>query len=265
MALSKAVLDDLRASYAMKDLIIFAGAGISTAAGLPTWKGLAEKLRDRMISEGRPASEIDEVNDLLSQRRLIDALSVAERALGAHEFGIEVDKAVNDDPLLEPDIALAIAELAPALRGVITTNLDRFLERAFHGRWQDFSSPPADLPRRRNYIFKPHGTKNDRSTWVFTRGQYDQATFGQPTHRKVIETLFSAFPILFVGAGMADDDLDQILGTTRALAGSNPPMHFALLKTPIPSYRRDLLAKSGIRILEYDNHDDVPKILRSIP
>src|SRR5262249_23642616 len=110
-----------------------------------------------------------------------------------------------------------------------------------------------------------HGTRIDPATWVFTRAQYDQATFGWQQHRATFEALFRAYPILFVGYGLADDDFDRTLAATRALAGESPPTHFALLPRPVGPFRRQKLGDAGIRLLEYDDHADVPGILRSLP
>ncbi len=266
MPVSAAILQDLRKAYASDNLIVFAGAGISTAAGLPTWPQLAQKLRDRLVSEGKPPAEVDEVDGHIKRDQFIDALSCAQQSLGDNEFGLMVEAEVEDRHIASPpDVAMAIAELQPKLKAVLTTNLDRLLERAFMGSWQAITTPTGDLAQRRRYIFKFHGTTMERSTWVFTRSQYDQATFGRPQYRTLLQALFHAFPILFVGFGLVDDDIDQTLGAIRALAGPNPPIHFALLKGPIPPFRRTKLEGAGIRLLEYDDHNEVPGILRSIP
>lgn len=265
MAPSPEIVQDLRDAYATGNLVVFAGAGVSAAAGLPSWPRLAQDLRDRLHREGKPTDVIGEVDDLIKQWRLIDALSAIKHALGALEFDIAIEKAVDDSALPVPDVAKAIAELEPKLRAVVTTNLDRFLERAFAGNWDALTDPPGDLGQRRRYVLKLHGTRIDRRSWVFTREQYDQGTFGWPLHRAVFEALFRTHPILFVGYGLADDDFDQTLASTRALAGPNPPRHFALLPAPVAPFRRSKLEKAGLRLLVYDNHADVPGILRSIP
>lgn len=262
---SPQILQDLRDAYQSENLIIFAGAGISAAAGLATWPALAKTLRDRLANERKPVEVIAEVDDLIKRGQLIDALSAAKHALGEHEFNLAIEKAVDDSGIPVPDVAKAIAELEPKLRAVVTTNLDRFLERAFGGNWQDLSTPTGDLAQRSHYILKLHGTRIDRCTWVFTREQYDLATFGRPLHRSTFEALFRAYPILFVGYGLTDDDFDTTLGATRALAGRQPPTHFSFVRSPIPPYRRKKLEDAGLRLLEYDRHDEVPAILRSLP
>lgn len=262
---SPEIVHDLRVAYATGDLVIFAGAGIAAAGGLPTWPKLALDLRDRLQREGKPADVLGEVDELIKQRQFIDGLSAVKHALGAPEFDLAVEKALDDSTFPVPDVAKAIAKLEPKLRAVLTTNLDRFLERAFAGNWDALTDPPSNLGHRTRYILKLHGTRIDRRTWVFTREQYDQATFGWSQQRSVFEALFRSHPILFVGYGLADDDFDQTLSATRALAGPNPPHHFALLPAPVGPYRRSKLEKAGLRLLVYDDHADVPRILNSIP
>lgn len=262
---SPQILEDLRNTYHDGKLIVFAGAGVSTAGGLPGWHTLATQLRDRLQAEGKTTTELAEVDELIKHGQLIDALSAAKHALGEHEFNLAIDKAVNDEGRLVPDLAQAIAELAPKLRAVITTNLDRFLERAFAGNWPELATPTGDLAQQSRYILKLHGIRKDRTTWVFTRGQYDRHTFGWPNFRIAFETLFRAYSILFVGYGLRDDDFDLTLAATRALAGSHPPIHFALVRGQTPPHRRRMLEGAGLRLLEYDKHDDVPGILRSLP
>ncbi|WP_437975766.1 SIR2 family protein [Sorangium sp. So ce295] len=255
---------DLRAAYSTGNLVVFVGAGVPAAAGLDDWPRLAKRLRRRLQSEGKPQQVLAEVGDLIRKGQLVDALSAAKLALGEHEFNLAVENAVDDSKLVVPDVAAAIAELRPKLRAVITTNLDSIMERAFLGAWPTLTAPTGDLAQRREYILKLHGTRLDRSTWVFTRDQYDQATFGRPQHRAIFEAIFRAYPILFVGYGLIDDDLEQTLGATRALAGGQPPQHFALLRDPLPPHRRKKLDDAGVRLLVYDNHTDVPVLLRAI-
>jgi hypothetical protein len=47
-------LDELREAYESGQLIVFAGAGVSAAAGLPGWKRLVELLAERARSRKAP-------------------------------------------------------------------------------------------------------------------------------------------------------------------------------------------------------------------
>ncbi|MEP7123703.1 MAG: SIR2 family protein [Byssovorax sp.] len=139
---------------------------------------------------------------------------------------------------------------------MLTTNLDGLLERAFAGRWTPMARATGDIAQRRRYILKLHGTLLDRATWVLTRAQYDRAMYADPQFQGAFSALFNACPILFVGCDLADDDLDLVLGRVRALAGSAPPRHFALVAADtVSQYRRSRLEKGGIRLIAYDNPD----------
>lgn len=262
---SPVIFDALREAYVAGNLIVFVGAGVSAAASLPTWPQLVVDLVARVRAEGKSQETIAELDDLVRRGRLIDALSAVRHTLGEHEFNIAIEKAVDDSGVPVPDVVKAVAELEPKLRAVITTNLDHLLERAFMGSWPALTSPPGDLAQRRGYILKLHGTRLDRSSWVFTRDDYDRATFGHSRHHETFASLFRAFPMLFVGYGLSDDDFDLTLAATRALAGPQPPAHFAVLKGPVAPHRRRTLESSGLRLLEYGDHGEVPGILRAIP
>lgn len=258
------IVDGLKAEYAGGRLILFCGAGISKAGGLPSWLELSQALLERVQQCGCAPYVIDELRHMLAQGHLIKLMSAAKRALGSNEFYLQIEQSLDDAALPVPDIACAIAELESGLRAILTTNLDRFLERALPQTWEVLDSLPPDCARRARYVLKLHGTRTDRRTWVFDQADYDDATFGRPSERAVLDALFKSYPLLFVGYGLQDYDLDFALGATRALAGPQPPIHYALVPSTIGPYRRNELGAAGIRLLEYDRHEDVPVFLRSL-
>jgi hypothetical protein len=263
-----AILADLRNAYDSGDLIVFVGAGVSAAAGLPTWKALAERLLERVRGAGKEGTAIDEIEDLIRSGQLIDALSAARHALGEEEFNREVEKALTHKGAV-PSVLRAIADLKPKLRAVLTTNIDRLLEKAFAGEWEDFEDPPGDVAARRHYILKLHGTLGKHKTWVFSRDQYDQAMFGRPQLQDTFGALYLAHPILFVGFGLADENIDLTLGKVRARSQGQPPSHYALMpESSVGPSRRKKLEAAGVRLLLYKNadgkHAEVEQVLRSL-
>jgi tetratricopeptide (TPR) repeat protein len=261
-------LVELREVWSRGDLVIFAGAGISTAAGLPSWSRLAAMLADhpRMhLEKGRR----EELRAFLERRRLVDALTVAEQVLGRSEFSLLVERMLNDQDLPVPGVAQALATLAPRLKAVLTTSIDHLIERAFLRQWPPLWKAPIDIVQRRSFILKLHGTLLDRSSWVFTREDYDHATWGHGSIRETLARFFHAFPLLFVGYELEDEDFESVLAQVRALAGDHPPRHFALVPTgSIQGVRRQSLERAGIRLIEYANpdgqHAEVERLLRSL-
>ncbi len=101
---------------------------------------------------------------------------------------------------------------------------------------------------------------------VFTRSQYDRVIWADPLFRTTFSALFLACPILFVGFGLVDDNFESLFAQIRALAGDQPPRHFALMpKGALPSFRRTRVEQAGVRVIEYPNldgkHSDVARIL----
>ncbi|WP_437668911.1 SIR2 family protein [Sorangium sp. So ce131] len=250
------VLQDLRRAYESGQLVLFVGADVPAAAGLPDWRRLTEQMAARLRARGASAGILAEIEELAQKQRYIEALSAVKLALGAPEFCAAVEQALDDGGRDVPEIARVIASMRPKLRAVLTTNLDRLLERAFEGEWDVLARAPADIAARRGYILKLHGTLRERDTWVFTREQYDRVIFASPGLQVAIKALFHACPILFVGFSFADDNLDHALGEIRALAGEQPPPHFALLpEDTVTPFRRRRLEAAGVRIVAYESPD----------
>jgi tetratricopeptide (TPR) repeat protein len=261
-------LEELRAAYASGNLVVFAGAGISQVAGIPSWARVVELLADHpRLQQARERRQ--ELLGLLQQRKLPEALALAEHVLGRSEMGPFVEKMLSDEHVDPPEVARAIAALAPRLRAVLTTNLDHLLERAFEGRWPALWQDLFNIVRRERIILKLHGTLLDRDSWIFTRQHYDRATWGDAHRREMLSHFFRAFPLLFVGYEFEDEDFDAVLSQVRALAGSNPPRNYALVPHgSLGQLRREHLERAGIHLLEYHNpdgkHEEARRLLQAL-
>jgi hypothetical protein len=264
MILSDPALTELRELYDAGDLVLFCGAGTSAGAGLPGWKRLTELAVEHARRRNDSAPRIAEMEELLGRNELIDALSVAYQLFGGPEFGTFVERHLNDQGRALPPALDAIAKLQPKLRAALTGNLDHFLERAL--QWPALWSPQGDLARRRRFVFKLHGTLLDRSSWVFIRSQFDRVIWADPLFRTTFSTFFHAWPILFVGFGLLDDNFESLFSQVRALSGDQPPRHFALMpQGALQGIRRSRVEQAGVRLIEYPNRDgrhaDVARIL----
>lgn len=255
----------LRDAFERRQLVIFAGAGVSVAGGLPLWPALTAQIVERLRAAGK-GDAADEAQHSLERGRLVEALSAAQHALGPVPFGDALARSLDDRGKPVPELARAIAALRDKLHGVVTTNLDRFLERAGEGEWLETVKPVGDLGQQSGFLWKAHGTLQDRSTWVFARAAYDRVMFGDPQYRATFAALYRTRTFLFVGCSLTDDDLDFTLGEARALSAEQPPTHFALLEGPIATYRRRTLEQAGIRIIAYPKgqHDEVTRLLRAL-
>jgi serine/threonine protein kinase/DNA-binding CsgD family transcriptional regulator len=255
-------LSEVRDRYRAGDLVLFVGAGLSTSAGLPSWKALVVHLLDRARARGIALAEIE---NLIEKEQFIDALAATELALGTPTFEATVKAALDDRHTVQalPELGHAIAALAPRLRAVLTTNLDHLIERAFQGRWPAFHRANGNIGQERGVILKLHGTLLQSDTWVMTRSQYSRAMYNDPQLTDAVSTFFHGRTLLFIGYGLADDDFDQVLARIQTLSRGNKPRHFALIKlAPATSYWQKKREDAGVELISYVDHADVPKILR---
>src|SRR5689334_20245008 len=90
------VLEELRRKYQEGDLVLFAGAGVSAAAGLPSWGRLVELLVERARGRGAHVELLDEIGKLRERGQFINALTAAKEAMGDAEFGTVVEESLDD-------------------------------------------------------------------------------------------------------------------------------------------------------------------------
>ena len=126
-AVADPAFTELAEAYAKRELVLFVGAGVSAAAGLPSWGRLVDLLAERATQRGAAPAVLDEIAQLAARGQLIDALSALRAALGPQEFCVAIERLLDDRNHAVPDAGHAIADLAPGLRALLTTNIDRLL------------------------------------------------------------------------------------------------------------------------------------------
>ena len=109
--------DTLRYRYRTGRLVLFAGAGVAQAGGLPSWPGLIRTVLDYARAD-RPGPEtaliLEHAAGLLARGDLILALSELQRAMTSAAYGQAVSRVLDDGPHTVPPLAQAIAALPPS-------------------------------------------------------------------------------------------------------------------------------------------------------
>ena len=249
-------------------LILYVGPELSRCAGLPGRLDIAATLMREAV-DYLSARQLQELRELVEAGELAAAHGELERALTPAQFGRIVERELDDHRCQLPPLALAIAALGPRVRGVITPNLDNLLERAFAGSLTVHAQPVADLPGRRDWLLKIHGTLRERSTWVLTDEQRGRVLYRNPLHGQLFRSLFFAHPILFVGTRLDDPVLVELIEQITALSQGQPPSHWALVdEIEISPLKRKRLAGAGIQLIGYRNgdqqHDGCVRLLEQL-
>ncbi len=211
------------ANHALRgELALFLGAGVSMAAGLPSWGALLDELASRAGMSG------DERAALAELRNALDQATVVERRL--KDRGEKIGDAVAS--ILGPrrHYALAHALLAALpVREAITTNYDQLFEDAWNLSDPDGLSilPGAIQPDARRWLLKMHGCLSDPDRVVLTRSSYTRYDEQLPALSGMVQAFLVTRHVLFVGFSLTDDNFHRIVDAVRRLRGERrPPGHF---------------------------------------
>ncbi len=207
--------------------VLFAGAGLSSGAGLPTWAGLIERLgRDLGIEDaGR-----------------FDALDVAQWY--RMQFGNDRLAAVLRETFEgagAPTLAHYLLLSLP-LRHVLTTNYDGLIERTLSAlkrhpvpviRQEDVARTGGDAGV---YVTKLHGDATAPDEIVLARDDYDTFLERRPAMALLLEGLMLNQTFFFVGYSLRDPNFRTIFSRiARMLRESRRPAFATSFEPPGPA------------------------------
>jgi NAD-dependent SIR2 family protein deacetylase len=214
-----------------RDLILFAGAGISTEApGLfpeTFYEEIEARLRDQPSGDDFPVV-MQEFEDRFGRRELVGTL-------------IERIEYVSTFRSLQNRTTAFHEELATIgqLDAVFTTNWDDFFERFAGARPfvldEDFAF--FDTPGRR--VMKIHGSISNLSTIIATSRDYElrEADLAQSVMGAKLREFLSTKTIVFVGYSLRDSDFQSIYRSVLARMGAFRKRAFLI--TPVESSSAD--------------------------
>src|SRR5882724_4911475 len=224
---------ELAQSCRKAECVLFAGAGLSARAGLPTWKEFLGRLlilaRDRKIIDHGHAVSLE------AALQEGDRETVADGVVGA--FGIHRDllqdfvrRSFPDST--EPSTSHKYLSQIP-FNSVTTSNYDGLLEKAFpkFAQLGVFTSKDAELlldslSQKRQFVLKLYGDVNRPDTLIYSQIEYREAISSNVSFSKFMEGYFFSRNFLFVGLSL--EGIQEFLSSI-VFRGSKPPQHFALV------------------------------------
>lgn len=193
---------------------IFIGAGVSTGAGLPTWRQLLERIgiscKPQLTSQemARIADERDTAA-ILEARLRKNGKTLGE-ALAAE---LRASKHSLQHSLLA---SLPCSEF-------ITTNVDDLFERACATDGRTIDVAPNIRPNAERWLLKLHGSVDKPDTMVFTRDSYLQMTRQSRALMGMVQAMLLTRHMIFVGYSLRDEDFHELMFEVRsAFPGSKP-------------------------------------------
>ena len=211
------------------DVALFAGAGISRAAGFVDWR---ELLKDIATDLGL---DINRESDLIA----VAQYHVNEKKNRARINQVLVDE-LTKSAVNTPNHSI-LARLN--IQTVWTTNYDQLLERAFEdaGKVVDVKITQENLAHtrrdRNTVLYKMHGCVTHPSEAIVTKDDYEQYALKRPLFVESLKGDLIAKTFLFLGFSFTDPNIDFILSRVRVLLGANVREHFCIMRSPARPHR----------------------------
>lgn len=241
--------------------ILFAGAGVSMAVGLPSWSQLIEHMRTEL--------ELGPEDTDADYQTLAEYYRLQQGSIGALRSWMDRTWSVSEERVAKSRIhELLVALDFPIL---YTTNYDNNLEAAYRHHRRDFIKivSARDLTRARegqSQIVKFHGDfEDDRSLVLAETDYFDRLEFDSPLDVKFrADTLGRT--LLFIGYSMSDMNIRLLLHKLRrtwAQSGrqQDRPPSFVYVSRP-DRVRDAVLEQWGITVLASEERNPEKGLLK---
>jgi len=225
----------LLASIQKKECVLFAGAGASMDAKLPSWHELVVTLVQHVIEDhpDLPDYEKEEINKLFCEKKYLILAEYCLKKMGPYEFSEIIGQKLscNGKKSLTHDILAQIP-----FKAILTTNFDNFIEQA---NAQNNHFYRSLLPNDMNIseekfsgilpILKIHGSYEKPESIVLTKAGLRDLLFNNPEYSETLKRYFTKNTVLFYGYGFNDPDIDFILQEIMASKRGWTKKHYAIL------------------------------------
>ncbi len=250
-----------------KRLFLFAGAGVSMRAGLPSWEALLKKLAESIRSSDALSANL--ITQLCADKKFEAAAS----AYFNSEYITEQKKYSAIQELLSQfDAAPLVPLMKLPFQSAITTNFDKVLNDATAMARQiapiDFYRGSGHLTsacfERNFFIARIHGRIENPETIVLGKEAF-KTVAEDSQYVDILKFVFTRTQLLFVGFSFWDPAIQKVLKTTNKLFG---PMtegaHLALLPENAAGEMVSILNRLNIDVIRYssdNNHAALWKLI----
>lgn len=240
--------------------VLFAGAGVSSRAGLPGWKSYMEQLA--RIAENYNEIQAAAVQDHVNKGHYLEA---AETFKLIPEIPIgETYRHLSEPFQNPPEWQELRALMSLPFTAVVTTNYDRALHDAWSsvlGRAPHTVENSDNLSKasywRQFFIARIHGRCEDPGSMVVSRSDYSRTE--KEDYLEFVTNCLTRYRCLFLGFSFLDPAIRRILGIIEDRLSPNfPKLHLAIIPEGTNVDFISELRRFNIQVEEYVagfNHD----------
>lgn len=247
------------------EVVLWAGAGFSKYAGVPTGEELVQKIKSRitpsekeLLSYYNTLPEIAEEFVKMRNNKKTELFSIIKSALQVN---------VNISDLYVHNSLKNI----PQIQTIITTNFDDLFEKAYGNDIEviirDESIAPAfsSINSHKVKLFKIHSDFTNPNLMIITKSDY-MKFFYDDIYRPLwteIKSIIAKKSIFFVGYSLEDPNIQFIFNKIIEKLGEFSNECF--LATPqLPDYRRNNLSTKNISYIPMSAEEIIPRLEKDI-
>ncbi len=209
--------ESLFQSISKGEVVLWAGAGLSLYAGLPSGARLRE-----ILYEGLTPLEKEEVRKNSDLSHLTDEIC---KLKGNRNYIIKVLTSTFTKDFSSTETHKIISKI-PHFKNIITTNYDRLFENVYGNKlnliFSDSHTPYID--DKKVNLFKIHGDLSDPDSIIITKSDYNrffENDTEQNTIWNIIKGIVATKSILFIGYNLEDSNVEVIFNKIKNKTGKN--------------------------------------------
>lgn len=238
-----------------RQCVLFAGAGLSSFANVPTW----DELMRQLACEARKLAPYaaPELDRLIAAQRYLEVADHCKAHLQGTYNQVLTQLRAGSGSV--PEAQKLVIRLPFA--AWVTTNYDKLLERAFvevRSDWpRVFTHSDTDIMGTllfdgAPFILKAHGDIDKPDTIVLTTRDYNQIIHANPGFNSLFSALLLTKAIFFIGYSLHDPDFQLLMGNQITIFNGQVPDRFALMAGVGEIESEVLWRTARIKVIPYD-------------
>lgn len=265
--------DSLINEFARNRCVLFLGAGVSATARSeegkcpPSWKEFIEGA----LSLVKVKKHRIEARRYLKLGNNTLALQVISNSIDRADYISYVERTFNNPKYKPSEVHKHVHLLGSKI--VITTNFDLIYENycrsisdsGFKVVTYDNKTLSDVIRSDSSIIIKSHGSVDDTSRMIFLKSQYHKAKNDHWKFYEILKSIFLTNTVLFLGCGMTDPDLLEVLEDVKITASQEKPHYLLTTFGQSEAVKRDLIESYNVATIPYGKTiDDFPRAIEEL-